>query len=179
MASIPEQFTELNKGQVETALNLAQITMQSAERMMRLQLDATKAFISEQNETASALANTKDPNAMMALRTRIAEQTVERALGYSRNLYEVATQAQQELSRVFAQRFSSYQQEMMGAMEKMLKSSPMGGSEAALNAMKSTMAATQSAMDSITNAAKQTADMADANVRAMSDAAKGSRDTNR
>ncbi len=174
MAKTPEQMTEqlgeLNRGSIEAALTFAQVSMESAEKLMRLQLEAAKAFVAEQSETAKELSNAKDADAMMALRSRLAEQAVERALGYSRNMYEVATQTQQELAKVIEQRFSGYQREMAASLEKMFQNAP-AGSDAAVAAVKSTIAATQSAMDSMTKAAKQAAELADANVKAVADAA--------
>src|SRR5687767_7212427 len=174
MAKTPEQMTEqlgeLNKGSIEAALTFAQVSMESAEKLMRLQLEAAKAFVADQSETAKELSNAKDADAMMALRSRLAEQAVERALGYSRNGYEVATQTQQELAKVIEERFTGYQREMAASLEKMFQSAP-AGSDAAVAAVKSTIAATQSAMDSMTKAAKQAAELADANVKAVADAA--------
>ncbi len=170
MAKMPEQPAGLNKGSVEAALRFAQVSMESAERMMRLQLEAAKAFVAEQTESAKALAEAKDAESMMALRARLAEQAVDRALGYSRNVYAVATQAQQQLTKLVEQRFAAYQKEMAAAMEKMVKSAP-GGPDVAAEAVKSTIAATQAAMDSMTKAAKQAAELADANVKAVTEAA--------
>ena len=170
MAKMPEQLAGLNKGSIEAALSFAQVSMESAERMMRLQLEAAKAFVAEQSATAKALAEAEDAEAMMALRARLAEQAVERALGYSRNVYDVAAQTQQQLTKLVEQRFAAYQQEMAAAMERMIKAAP-GGSDAAVEAVKSTVAATQAAMDSMTKAAKQVAELADANVKAVTDAA--------
>ena len=172
MDKMQEQFADLNKGSIEAALSFAQVSMESAERLMRLQLEAAKAFIAEQSETAKELSDAKDPEAMMKLRSRIAEQAVERALGYSRNIYEVATQAQKAFAKVIEQRFSGYQQEAASSLEKMIKAAP-GGSDAAAAAMRSTIAATQSAMDSLTKAAQQAAELTEANVKSVSDAATG------
>lgn len=170
MAKMPEEMTEMSKGTVEAALGFAKVSMESAERMMRLQLEAAKAFVTEQTETAKALAEAKDAESLMALRARITEQAVERALGYSRNVYEVATQTQQELTKLVEQRFAGYQQEMSASLEKMFKAAP-GGSDTAVAALKTSIAATQSAMDGVSRAAKQAAELADANVRAVTDAA--------
>lgn len=170
MAKLPDPLAGLNQRSVEAALGFAQVSMASAERMMRLQLEAAKAFVAEQGETAKVLAEAKDPEAMMALRVRLAEKAADRALGYARHVYEAAAQTQHELTKLVEQRFAAYQQEMSAAMEQMIKTAP-GGSGVAVEAVKSTMAATQAAMDSMTKAAKQVAELADANVKAVTEAA--------
>ena len=170
MAKITDQFQGLNKDALETALTFAQVSMASADRLMRLQLDAAKAFVADQTQTAHALAGAKDAESMMALRARLAEQAVERAVGYSRNIYEVATQTQQQLAKLVEERLATSQQQIASAMENMLNAAP-GGSNVAVEAVRSTMAATQSAMDSMTKAAKQASELAEANVKAVTDAA--------
>ncbi len=170
MTKMPEQIQGFNKEAVEAALSFAQLSMAGAERLMHLQIDAAKTFVAEQTESAKALAEAKDPASMMALRARLTEQAVERAVGYSRNVYEVATQTQQQLAKLVEGQLAASQQQFAGAMENMFKAAP-GGSNAAIDAVRSTMAATQSAMDSMNKAAKQAAELAEANVKAVTDAA--------
>jgi phasin family protein len=170
MAEIPEPLVGLSEASVEAALRIAQVSMESAERMMRLQLDAAKTFVAEQAETANALAGAKDPQALVAVRARLAEKAVESALGYSRDFYAIAAQTQQQLSQMAGQRFAAYQQQMGAAMEKIIKAAP-GGSEVAVEAVKSTLAAAQTALDGMAKAAQQAAELAEANVKAVTEAA--------
>ena len=170
MSKVPEQLQGLNKEAVEAALSFAQVSMAGADRLLRLQLEVAKAFFAEQTETAKALAEAKSPESLMALGTRLAEQAAEHAVGYSRSVYEVATQTQQQLAKLVEDRLAAAQPQIASAMENMLKSAP-GGSSAAVEAVRSTIAATQSAMDNMTKAAKQAAELAEANVKAVTDAA--------
>ena len=141
MAKTPESPADLNKASVEAALSFARVSTESAEKLMRLHLEAARNFVAEQSETVKALAEVKDAESTMALRARLAEQAVDRAVGYSRNVYEVAMQSQQQLTRLIEQHYAAYQKEMVAAM------------------------------DSMTKAAKQAAELMDANVKAVSEAA--------
>jgi len=170
MTKIAEPSTGWSEASIDAAMRVAQVSMESAERMMRLQLEAAKTFIAEQAETVNALAAAKDAEALTAVRARLAEKTVHSALGYSRDVYAIAAQTQQQLSEMAAQRFAAYQQHMGSAMEKMIKAAP-GGSGVAVEAMKSTMVATQTAVESITKAAQQAAELAEANLKSLADAA--------
>lgn len=170
MSKAAEQFQDLNKEAIEASLSFAEVSMAGADRLLRVQLDAAKAFVAEQAQTAKAIGDAKDAESLMSLRARVAEQAVERAVAYSRDMYEVATQTQQQLARLVAERLTSSQEQIRTAMENMLKVAP-GGANPALEAVKSTMAATQSAMESFTKAAKQAAELAEANVKAVADAA--------
>lgn len=171
MIKMPEQMAELGRNTLDAALTLANLSMESAEKLMHLQLAAAKVFVAEQTENARALAQAREPEALLALRNKLTEQAVERAFGFSRNVYEIATQTQSEFAKVLENRFADYQQEMTGTVEQMFQNAP-AGSEAAVAAVKSSFAAMQSAIGSLTKAAQQVAEMADANLKTTINAAK-------
>lgn len=167
----PPQLAELSKNSIDAALQFAKISMDSAERLIKLQLDAAKASIEKNAQNAKALAEAKDLQEMMSLRAALAETSVETALSYSRSVYEVASQTQSELTRLMEESMSNYNRDVVDAVEQATRSTP--GSEMAMSALKSTVAATTAAVDSMTKAAKQVADVADANLKAATEAATG------
>jgi phasin family protein len=166
----PEDFAAFGKGGLETALKFAQISMDSAERMMKLQLEAARTSFEENSKTAQALTETKDPQQLMSLRTKLAEQSVEKMLSYSKSVYEVASATQAEVSRLMEQAMTSNSKEVMEAIEKVMKAAPGGASDAAVAAFKTAMSATQSAMENMTKAANQVTQMADSSIRAATQA---------
>lgn len=170
MSNTPESMSELGRNSVEAALDFAQVSMDSAERMLRLQLQAAKDFVAEQGEAAKAMAGSDNSAAAIALRKQLAEQAVDHVLDYSRGVCDVATQMQKQLTGLIEQHFAEYQRQLAGTMEKVLKSSPVGG-DAAVETVKSTLAATQATMDNMTKAARHIAELADANVKAVTEAA--------
>lgn len=166
---VPEQFAELNKNSIETALRLAKISMESAERLVNLQIEAAKAALEENAKNAKAMLEAKNPQDVVALRTQLTEAAVERAMSYSRTVYEVASQTQAELAQLLEDRMSAYSKDVAGAVDKATKSAP-AGSEFAVAALKSTMAATAAAVETMTKAAKQLTEFADASVKAATSA---------
>jgi len=170
MKKLTDQISAAGKGNVDAALKLASLSVATAERLMHLQMEAAKAFVTEQSANAQALARAGDPESMLAVRSKLAEQAVERALGYSRSVYEIAAQTQHDVAGVMEERFNSVREEMQGAMEEMLKSAP-GGAEPAVNAIKAAFASSQSAFETMSKAAKQASDAAEANVKALMSAA--------
>ena len=170
MFKTPDDFAAFGKSGLETALKFAQISMDSAERMMKLQLDAARSSFEENSRTAKALAEAKDPQQLMNLRSKLAEQSVEKMLTYSKSVYEVASAAQAELSKLMEQAMTGHSKEVMEAMEKVIKAAPGGASEAAAAAFKTAMSATQTAMENMTKAAHQVTQMADSSIRAATQA---------
>lgn len=170
MFKTPEDFAGFGKSSLDTALKFAQISMESAERMMKLQLDAARSSFEENSKTAKALAEAKDPQQLMNLRAKLAEQSVEKVLSYSKSVYNVASAAQSELSKLMEHAMTSHSKEVMEAMEKVIKATPGGASEAASAAFKTAMSATQTAMENMTKAAHQVTQMADSSIRAATQA---------
>ena len=163
MTSTP--ITELSAATVDAAARLTRISIDSAERAINIQLEYAKGALKQATLTAQAVSQVKDVPQLIALRTRIAENAVENMMGYSRSLYEVASEAQAEFSKLAEERMASYQQAVVQAVDQATKASP-AGSDVAVAAMKSSMAATTAAFDTFNKAARQVASYADAGVKA-------------
>ena len=158
-------FAELGRAGLDTASRLSQISMDSVERVLSLQLQYAKGTLEQATATARAASGAKDVQELLGVRTRSAENAVEWLMNYSRSVYEVASETQTELSRLAEERMSSFQRAVTESVEQATKASP-AGSDVAVAAMKSSLAATTAAFDSFTKAAKHVASYTDAGVRA-------------
>jgi phasin family protein len=167
--NVQEQLSEMNKGSVETTLKFAKIYMGSAEKLLKLQLEAAKSALEENARNARALMEAKDVQQAVALRTKLAEASMESAMNFSRNVYEVASQTQQEITSLLEERLSEFNKSVAGSVDKAAKNAP-AGTDVAVAALKSTVAATSAAVDSMTKAAKQVAEFAEASMRAATSA---------
>ena len=165
MYNATEQFTELNKANVLQASKLAAIAMDNAEKLVKLNLSAAKSALAQSIENAQAVASAKDVQDIFALRARFAESGVQTAMAYSRQIYELASEAQAEYSAVSEEVWSGMTKGMAQWVDTATKSAP-AGSDMAVNAFKSTVAATTAAFDQFQRASRQVINLADANVRA-------------
>jgi len=165
----PEQFTELFTSNIDTAMRVAKIALDGAERVFRLNLELTKQALEDQAANAQTVGSVKDLQDAVALRNKLAETASESLMTYSRTLYEISSQSQNELSKLVEERLASLNKNMVAAMDSAAKNAP-AGADVAVQAMKSTVAATAAAVDSMTKAAKQVADFADASVKAATTA---------
>lgn len=164
MATVANPLSELSSATVDTATRFTRISMDSTERALAVQLEYAKGALSQASLNAKALAGARDVQELLALRTRIAENMLENMMGYSRSLYEVASEAQSELSKLAEERMSSFQKAVTETVDQAARSAPAGGDLAA-TAIKSSLAATTAAFDTFTKAAKHAASFADAGVR--------------
>ena len=164
-------LSEIGRKSVETAVQATRISMDSAERAINVQIEYAKGAVKQATLNARAAAQAKDVQELLALRARIAENALENLMGYSRSLYEVASTAQSEYSRLAEQRMAAFQQAFAATVEQAAQSAP-AGSDVAVAAMKSQLAAATAAFDSFTKAAKHVASFTDAGVTAASRPAK-------
>ena len=157
-------LADLTREMVEAATRATRISLDSAERVLTVQLEYAKGAVAQATLNTRAVSQAKDVNELAALRTRIAENTMENVLGYSRSLYDVASEAQAQYSRLAEERMSSFQQAVTATVDQAAKSTP-GGNDVAIAAIKSQLAATTAAFDTFTKAARNMASFADAGVK--------------
>jgi phasin family protein len=165
MYNATEQFAELNKVNVASATRLAAMSIENTEKLFKLNLTAAKAAFANGVQSAQAVAGVKDVQELVALRAKVAEANVQAAVGYGRTLYALASEAQGNYTAFAEEAWNVYSKNVAAMVDKASKSAP-AGSDAAINAFKSTFAASTAAFDQFQRATKQVANLADASVRA-------------
>jgi phasin family protein len=167
MINIAEQMNDLNSTTVVTATRLSKLTLDNAERMLALQIGFAKAALGDATRVASASSGTQDVQQLLALRTQAAETAMSQWMEYSRGLYELASDTQAELSKLAEERLAALQRAAAETVDQAAKSAP-AGSDVAVAAMKSSLAAATAAFDSFTKAARNAATFTDASMKAAS-----------
>jgi len=167
----PEQIVSSNKAGVEAILGLAHSQFAAFERLSALYFNTTKAAFEEGVGHAKALLNAKDPQEYINLNAAATQPTMEKAIAYSRSVYEVAAQTNGEMAKLLEAQSAEFNKNLVGLLDKVSKNAP-AGSDAAVAAVKSALAATTSAYESFNKVAKQAAEIAEANFAAATTAAK-------
>lgn len=170
MTTPQDQFAALQKANLDTTISLANAVLAGAERLANLQLATAKDLLAENAKTARSLMSVKNPQELAGLQTTV-EPIMERALAYSRGIYEVTSQTQGEIAKVLEGRLKHLSAAMNEAMETAAKAGP--GSDVAMAALKSAMAAANSAYDNVQKMTKQVTELTEANISAATDIAKG------
>jgi phasin family protein len=165
MYNATEQFAELNQANVAQATKLAALALESAEKFAKVNLLTAKSALAQGVENAQAVAAIKNVQDLVALRTTLTDSSVQAALGYSKTLYELATEAQAQYTALAEETWAAYTKGVATWVDTASKSAP-AGSEAAVNAFKQGFAASTAAFDQFNKASKQVVSLADASVRA-------------
>lgn len=169
MFTTPAQFAELQKGQMDAAVALSQTFFDAAERLMELNLAAAKATLEESVEKSQALLSVKDVQELMALSSGNAQPTLDKAVSYSRTVYGIANGANAEVSRIIEAQIAESNKKVAQLIDFAAKNAP-AGSEPAVTAFKTAVAAVNTAYDTFSKAAKQAVEMAESNVVAATSA---------
>mgnify|MGYP002662404203 FL=1 len=165
----PEQFAATNKANIETLLTLANTAFASAERLAALNLNTARSLLEDGVANTKALLAAKDVQELVNLQVSLAQPIVEKAFAYARSVYEITSQSQEEVTKVMESQVAEINKGVASALDKAAKSAP-AGSDVAVAAVKSAIAAANSAYDSMNKAAKQVAEMTEANVAAATNA---------
>jgi phasin family protein len=167
MYTAPEQLLATNKETLETFVEFAGITAAGAEKLLDVQMKIAKAVFADTVKHAKSVVGAKDVQELTEISTSIAQPSAEKAAAYGRSLYSVVAETQAELSKFFEARFAEANKNMTTALDKALKSAP-AGSDVAVAAVKSAMAAANQAYDAFSKATKQVTEATEATITAAS-----------
>ena len=161
-----EQVLASQKANVETLMGLTTKAFEGIEKIVELNLTASKAALAESAEHAKAVLSAKDAQELLALQSSIFQPLAEKTAAYSRHLYDIATSSTTELGKTFEEQAADAQKKFMGLVDSAAKNAP-AGSETAVAVMKSAVAAANNALESVQKAVKQATDVAEANINAV------------
>jgi phasin family protein len=169
MSINPEQFAAANKAAVDSLLSVANTALASAERIASLNLETARSVLEDSVSGAKALMGAKDPQEALSIQASLAQPSVEKAVAYSKSVYEISTETQEQLAKMVEAQFGDFQKNVASMLEKAAKSAP-AGSDVAVAAVQSAIAAANSAFDNFRKTAKQVTELAQSNVAAATSA---------
>ncbi len=165
-----EQVVAANKANVETLFGLTNKAFEGVEKLVELNLQVAKAALGEAAEGTKAALSVKDAQELLALQAGLLQPSAEKAVAYGRHLYDIAASTNAEVAKVAESQMSDMQKKFMASVDSAIKNAP-AGTENAVSLVKSALAAANNAYESVQKAAKQAADIADANFQAVTNTA--------
>ncbi|MFZ9554463.1 MAG: phasin family protein [Limnohabitans sp.] len=165
-----DQIAASQKAQFDVLFGLTDKAFQGVEKMVELNLAASKAALNESAQHAHALLSVKDAQELVALQTAAVQPLAEKAAAYSRHVYDITTATSAEFTKAFEQQASQAQQAVVGYVDSASKNAP-AGTEPVMALFKSSLAASNNAMDSVQKVVKQATEAAQANLQALTTSA--------
>jgi phasin family protein len=165
-----EQLIAAQKANVETLFGLTNKAFEGVEKLVELNLQVAKTALGEANETAIAAMSVKDAQELLALQASLLQPSAEKAAAYSRHVYDIAAETNAEVTKAVEAQVADAQKKFIGLVDSASKNAP-AGSENAVALMRSAVAAANNALESVQKAAKQAAEVAEANFQAVTSTA--------
>ena len=166
MSLTNEQILAAHKANMETLFGLTTKAFEGVEKLVELNLTASRAALNEAASHTQAVLSVKDVQELMALQAGLLQPLAEKTASYSRHLYDIASGTGTEFSKVAEAKASEVQKNFASMVDAAAKNAP-AGSETAVAVMKSAVSAANNAFDSVQKAVKQATDAAEANFNAM------------
>ncbi|MBS1191163.1 MAG: phasin family protein [Rhodocyclaceae bacterium] len=154
MIKTNEEFAAINKAAIESLLTIAETSLNNVERLAALNLNTARAFFADAVANFGALAAVKDPQELIALQSAQAKPAVEKAVAYSRGVYEILSNSANGLSQIVEGQTAELKKSFSTAIEQSLKNAP-AGSETVVAAVKSVLAQADSAYETMSQSSQQ------------------------
>ena len=151
-----------HKANMETLLGLTSKAFEGVEKIVELNMTASKAAMAEVGDHAKALLSVKDAQELMALQSSMFQPLAEKTAAYSRHLYDIASSSTAEFTKTVEGQAADIQKKITGLVDAAAKNAP-AGSETAVAMFKSAVSAANNALESVQKAVKQATDVAETN----------------
>ncbi len=166
MSLTPEQVVAAQKANLETLFGLTSKAFEGVEKLVELNVTASKAALGEVAAHTQAVLSVKDAQELLALQASLFQPLAEKTAAYSRHLYDIAQGTGGEFTKAFESKAADAQKAFAGIIDTASKNAP-AGSESAVAVMKNAVAAANNAFESVQKAVKQASDVAESNFNTM------------
>jgi len=165
-----EQVVAAHKANIETLFGLTNKAFEGVEKIVELNLSASKAALNEVAGHTQSVLSVKDVQELLALQSSLLQPLAEKAAAYSRHLYDIASGTGAEFNKAVEAQAAEAQSQFNGLVDSAAKNAP-AGSEAAVAILKSTVSAANNALETVQKAVKQATEAAEANFQAVAGSA--------
>lgn len=167
MSLTAEQIVESQKASMETLFGLTAKAFEGVEKLIELNITASKAALADATAVSKATLSVKDAQELLALQASLFQPLAEKTAAYNRHLYDITSSTGAEFGKAFESKIADGQKAFAGLVDNAAKNAP-AGSEAYVGAVKSLLTAGNNTFDSVQKALKQASDIAEANFNAAS-----------
>ncbi|MBL8482706.1 MAG: phasin family protein, partial [Rhodocyclaceae bacterium] len=150
----PEEVVAAAKATVDSTLAFATVGFSGVERLSALNLNASRAALDDLGVNAKAVAEVTEPEGYVSLASGVAKPALEKAVAYSKSVYEILAQTQAELTKLAEGKAAELNKSFASALESAAKSAPVG-SDAAVAAVKQVLGAADTAYANLAGAVKK------------------------
>jgi phasin family protein len=161
-----DQLIAEQKAALQTAYGLAGKSFDGVEKLAELNLAAARASLQEAADYTKSALGAKDVQALLALQAAAVQPLAEKAAAYNRQVAEIAQSTAGAFAKVAETQVAEAQAKFAALVDNVGQNAP-AGFETPVSMMKSGIASANNAYESVQKAFKQAADLAQANLEAV------------
>ena len=166
----PEQFAAAQKANLETLSGLTNQALQSIEKLVELNLAIAQQSLSDSVNNAKKALEVKDIQQLLAHQAEAVQPIAEKIISYSRHLYELAHETQDNFTKSAEKEFAEGQKKMNALVEEWTSNAP-AGSDVAVQAIKQAIASASNVFQTSQKAVKHAVEVAQTNMNTAADVA--------
>jgi phasin family protein len=147
-----EQILAAQKANVETLFGLTTKAFEGVEKLVELNVTATKLALQEAAESTQSLLGVKDAQELLAMQAALFQPLAEKTAAYSRHLYDISAATAAEFGKTAETQVTDAQKKFLAVVDNAAKNAP-AGSETAVAVFKSAVAAAEANFNAVANTA--------------------------
>jgi phasin family protein len=97
-----DHMTDMQQKGMDTAKQLAQLSIENSQRILKLQAELAQELFKDGVASAKSLLEAKDPQQMLALQTRYAQEMAQKLSAATQKVSAVGDQAREQLTRLMS-----------------------------------------------------------------------------
>lgn len=168
MSISPDHFINTSKATIESFQALSNSTLSGLEKLISLNISSLRSLVNDQVDHAKTLSGAKDIQEVISLNSSQIQPGAEKLISYSRSVYDISSEAQEEFLKVLESQQSEVSKAISSLLDNVAKSS--SGSEIAVAAAKSALNAANSTFENVNRTARQFVGLTEAGVTAAAKA---------
>ena len=163
MALLSPEQVAAQKANVDAFFGVAGKIFEGVEKLVALNLQAVRATLAETQENMAKASGTTEPPQWFSLQAGFTGPFAEKSLSYGRQVFDIASTTQAEVTQLTQTYYERYNDRVQVLVEEAAKHSP-AGSEAAIAAWKSAIAATTTLYETLQKTGQQAVQFAGSNL---------------
>jgi len=141
-----EQIIAANQANLDAFEGAAKKAYAGVEKLVELNMAASKAALGESLSHAKAVMSVKTPQEFMSLQTAFFQPMAEKSTAYFQHVQSIATEGSADFTKQFEASLADAQKAIGASVEQLVKNAP-AGSEAAVAAFQNALTEGQKAIE--------------------------------
>ncbi|WP_333708897.1 phasin family protein [Tepidimonas ignava] len=158
----PEQLAAAHKANLEMLVGLTRQAFEGVEKLVELNLEATRAALRDVAGTTQAMLDAKDAQELLQRQAALLQPLAERTLAYSRQLADIAAHTGGVFAQAAQAQAAEAQHKAQAVVDNVARNAP-AGTEPAVQALRAMVNAAATAMETVQQAVKQATELTQQN----------------